>query len=67
MQENEEMPIGLILCAEGNREQIELLQLDKSGIKIAEYLTALPSQELLQQKLHKAVEVARSKMENEVR
>jgi predicted nuclease of restriction endonuclease-like (RecB) superfamily len=66
MQENEEMPIGLILCAEGNREQIELLQLDKSGIKIAEYLTSLPSQELLQQKLHKAVEVARSKMENEV-
>jgi predicted nuclease of restriction endonuclease-like (RecB) superfamily len=66
MQENEEMPIGLILCAEGNREQIELLQLDKSGIKIAEYLTALPSQELLQQKLHKAVEVARSKMENNV-
>jgi hypothetical protein len=34
MQENEEMPIGLILCAEGNREQIELLQLDKSGTKI---------------------------------
>jgi predicted nuclease of restriction endonuclease-like (RecB) superfamily len=67
MQENEEMPIGLILCAEGNREQIELLQLDKSGIKIAEYLTSLPSQELLQQKLHKAVEIARSKMENDVR
>ncbi len=61
------MPIGLILCAEGNREQIELLQFDKSGIKIAEYLTALPSQELLQQKLHKAVEIARSKMENDVR
>lgn len=62
MQEGEEMPIGLILCAEGNKEQIELLQLDKAGIKIAEYLTSLPSQELLQQKLHKAVEIAKSKM-----
>jgi hypothetical protein len=33
MQDGEGMPIGLILCAEGNREQIELLQLDKAGIK----------------------------------
>jgi len=62
MQEGEQTPIGLILCAEGNREQIELLQLDKAGIKVAEYLTALPSQELLQQKLHKAIEIARNKL-----
>jgi predicted nuclease of restriction endonuclease-like (RecB) superfamily len=31
MQLGEEIPIGLILCAEGNKEQIELLQLNKSG------------------------------------
>jgi predicted nuclease of restriction endonuclease-like (RecB) superfamily len=37
MQEGEQPPIGLILCAEGNKEQIELLELDKAGIKVAEY------------------------------
>jgi predicted nuclease of restriction endonuclease-like (RecB) superfamily len=64
MQEGEQPPIGLILCAEGNKEQIELLELDKAGIKVAEYLTALPSPELLQQKLHKAIEIARNKLLN---
>jgi len=49
MQKNEETPIGLILCAEGNKEQIELLQLNKAGIKVAEYLTELPDKKLLQQ------------------
>jgi hypothetical protein len=43
-------------------EQIELLQLDKSGIKVAEYLTQLPDRELLKQKLHKAVMMAREQM-----
>ena len=38
MQSGEKMPIGLILCAEGNKEQIELLQLDKAGIKVAKYV-----------------------------
>lgn len=42
MQSGEETPLGLILCAEGNSEQVELLQLENSGIKIAEYLTDLP-------------------------
>ena len=59
----EETPMGLILCAGKTREQIELLQLDKSGIKVAEYMTELPKRELLEQKLHKAVEVARKKLE----
>jgi lipopolysaccharide biosynthesis regulator YciM len=44
-------------------EQIELLQLDKSGIKVAEYMTELPKRELLEQKLHKAVELARKRLE----
>jgi len=55
-QEGEESPIGLVLCAEGNNEQIELLQLEKSGIKVAEYLTELPDKQLLEQKLHQAIE-----------
>ncbi|MEL6863378.1 MAG: PDDEXK nuclease domain-containing protein, partial [Bacteroidota bacterium] len=39
MEEGEEQPIGLILCAEGNHEQIELLQLDKTNIKVGQYIT----------------------------
>jgi len=60
---NEETPLGLILCAGKNSEQIELLELDKSGIKVAEYMTELPKRELLEQKLHKAVELARKRLE----
>ena len=56
-------PLGLILCAGKTSEQIELLQLDKSGIKVAEYMTELPKRELLEQKLHKAVELARKRLE----
>lgn len=64
MQAGEATPIGLILCAEGNKEQIELLQLNKTGIKIAEYLTELPSKKLLQQKLHQAIEISKKYIEN---
>ena len=45
-------------------EQIELLQLDKAGIKIAEYLTELPDKKLLQQKLHQAIEISKKQIEN---
>ena len=63
MQESEETPLGLILCAAGNDEQVELLQLHKAGIKVAEFMTELPSKKLLQQKLHKAVELSKKRME----
>jgi predicted nuclease of restriction endonuclease-like (RecB) superfamily len=61
--EGENDPIGLILCSGKRSEHIELMQLDKSNIRVADYLTALPSQQVLQDKLHKAVEIARHKME----
>ena len=48
----EEAPLGLILCADKGEEQVELLQLDKSGIRVAAYLTELPPRQLLEQKLH---------------
>jgi len=60
---SEETPLGLILCAGKTSEQIELLQLNKSGIRVAEYMTELPKRELLEQKLHKAVELARNRLE----
>ncbi len=59
----EEPPLGLILCAGKKKERIELLELDRSGIHVAEYLTTLPPKELLQEKLHKAIEVARQRLE----
>ena len=43
----EESPVGLILCADKGDEQVELLQLDKSGIRVASYLTDLPPRRLL--------------------
>ena len=64
MQDGEKAPIGLILCAEGNSEQVELLQLDKAGIKVSEYLTELPSKNLLKQKLHDALEISKKRLEN---
>ncbi|MBF0231403.1 MAG: DUF1016 family protein [Desulfamplus sp.] len=60
--EGENSPIGLILCTGKNEEHIELMQLDKSNIKVADYLTVLPPQKLLQEKLHKAVEIAQIKL-----
>ena len=52
-QESENEPIGLILCAGGgNREQIELLEMDKDGIVVAEYWTTLPPKDELEQKIH---------------
>lgn len=61
----EETPLGLILCADKAFEQIELLQLEKSGIRVASYLTDLPSQETLRKKLHDAVRAARARLEGE--
>lgn len=65
MQPGEESPLGLILCTEGNKEQIELLQLEKSGIKVAEYLTELPDKKLLKEKLNKAIIVSKERFEIE--
>ena len=58
-KQGEEAPLGMILCAGKKQEQIELLELGSSGIHVAEYLTALPPKELLQDKLHKAIALAR--------
>jgi predicted nuclease of restriction endonuclease-like (RecB) superfamily len=59
MEPGEELPLGLILCAEGSRETIELLRLDESGIHFAEYMTELPPREELRKKLHSAIQIAR--------
>ncbi len=58
----EEAPLGMILCAGKKQEQIELLELDSTGIHVAEYLAALPPRKLLAEKLHRAVELARVRL-----
>jgi predicted nuclease of restriction endonuclease-like (RecB) superfamily len=68
-EKGEETPLGLILCSDGGREQIELLQLDSNGIKVAQYFTELPDKKLLEEQLHKELEIAKaqfsSALENE--
>ena len=54
-QPGEEAPIGLILCAEPRREQVELLQMHKDGITVAEYWTELPPKAELEQKPYAAL------------
>ena len=61
-QTGEEAPIGLILCAESSREQVELLQMHKDGITVAEYWTELPPKAELEQKLHAALLEARERL-----
>jgi predicted nuclease of restriction endonuclease-like (RecB) superfamily len=64
MEPGEEPPLGIILCTGKTQEHIELLQLDKSGIHVAEYITALPSKAELQKKLHQSIELARQRFVN---
>lgn len=61
--EGEESPLALILCAEKSNETIELLELDNSGIHVAQYLTQMPPKELFEEKLHKAIQRAKMHFE----
>lgn len=60
-QPGEEPPLGIILCAENRQEQVELLQLDDTGIHVAEYLTVLPERQLLHERLQRAIDKAQQK------
>lgn len=62
-QEGEETPIGLILCAESSKEQVELLEMHKDGIMVAEYWTELPPKKELERKLHLALIEAKERFE----
>ena len=61
-QEGEEAPVGLILCTEVSREQVELLQMHKDGIVVAEYWTALPPKAELATKLGEIVRDAQERL-----
>ena len=48
------------------REQVDLLELEEGQIRVAEYLTKLPPKQLLAEKLHRAIEIAREKQNDEI-
>ncbi len=54
-QPDEAAPIGLILCAQAGTEQVELMNLKKDNIMVAEYWTELPPKAVLEAKLHTAL------------
>jgi predicted nuclease of restriction endonuclease-like (RecB) superfamily len=62
-QPGEMPPVGLILCAESSREQVELLEMYKDGIMVAEYWTEMPPKKDLEKRLHTAMAHARELME----
>jgi predicted nuclease of restriction endonuclease-like (RecB) superfamily len=66
LRPGEDSPLGLILCAGKSEEHVELLQLEKSGIRVAEYVTQLPPREVLQRKLRSAISAARHRVESSV-
>ena len=63
-QKNELPPIGIVLCAGKKRETVELLALENSGIRVAEYMTELPPRKVLEQKLHASIELAKRTFDN---
>ena len=65
-QPGEEAPLGLLLCSEGSEEQIELLQLNKAGIQVAQYYTELPPKHLLIEQLQKQLAIAKQRLENQI-
>ena len=58
-QPGEEKPLGIILCANKDQEDVEYLELDASGIHVAQYLTELPPKALLEEKLRQAIAMAK--------
>lgn len=64
-QDGEQSPIGIILCTETSKEQIELLEMHKDGIMVAEYWTEMLPKEKLQKKLHQALIQAQERIERQ--
>ena len=61
-QEGEEAPIGIILCANANREKVELLEMDKAGIAVASYWTHLPPKAEFERKMREIMDQAQERL-----
>jgi len=58
----EDAPLGLILCAGKSSEHVELLQLEQSGIRVAEYMLEVPRPDILRAKLHQMIQRAHERV-----
>ncbi|MDR0322800.1 MAG: PDDEXK nuclease domain-containing protein [Treponema sp.] len=61
--EDENAPIGLILCTEASHDQIELMEMDRAGIAVAEYWTVFPPKSEFEQKIKELTFEARERLE----
>lgn len=61
-QDGEHEPVGLILCAENNKEQVELLEMHNDGIMVAEYWTDMPTKAEMETKLHQLLIEAKERI-----
>lgn len=61
--EGEESPIAIILCATKSDMISELMELDASGIHVAQYITKYVSKELLEEKALASIKNAKIQME----
>ena len=61
--EGEEKPLGIIICAKKDQEDVELLELGKNGIHVAQFLTESLPREVFEEKLQMAIQFAREKYE----
>lgn len=64
MQPDENPPIGLLICGEGNTEHIELMLLEEDRIRVAQYLTCLPDKQSFIDKLNRSILIAKEHKEN---
>lgn len=62
-KEGENQPIGLILCTEASRDQIELLEMDKAGIAVAEFWTNLPPKTELEKLINNILKESKERIE----
>jgi len=62
-KDGENAPIGIILCTTASRDQIELMEMDKVGIAVAEYWTVLPSKLEFERKISEILREAKERLE----
>lgn len=59
---DDDHPIGIILCTEKDHEQIQVFDLDNSGIHVAEYWTELPPKEIFEKKIQDIIEESKERI-----
>jgi len=61
-EDGENEPIGLILCPSANRGVLELLEMDKSGIAVAEFWTTMPPKAEFERRINEIMQEAKERL-----